>query len=673
MSPRGAQRQLGPITVLHRLGHGGMGSVYVGFHLEKMVFVAVKTLFAELAEEPKVRKRFEQEGKIYSRLSHPNIVGLIDTGESTEESPAFLALEYVNGTSLFNLMQQEGPFPPGDVLEIVEDLAKALDHAHSRNIIHRDVKPQNILINQDATVKLVDFGVSRLEGTTAGVGTDTGQVLGTYSYAAPEQNQGKEVDQTADLYSLGVITWELLTGQRFVKGGSPPEVVLQQMRGPPAPPSAHVPGLPKALDEIVETLCQPYPEDRFRSAEDLCHALRTLRRDLTEEGEAEVFFGDDVHEKWTLARSAFANRQLSLASSLCKFITGRQEDYAPAHFMLGKIYTEKNLPVNAISSFQRALMHQPGNADYMLDFALSLFRLGRVSEAHREVMRLLAQHPDEQLALGFEVVIRRRLREAEESELAAADDLSAPLWFEADENPSLIQEAPPEVRTSRSAAEAARASKASTVPPERDGGDLPAPGVLSRAAARGLSSPADHPAPAAGGPRVSPEKAQALSRLLPGLGHWVVGARRQGAVIAIVCLWLVAMLCVLVTWSPEGLGMDAARVFLLLSGLWCLAFVWSRVPAEAGELALRRHLQGQVEFDLGDGQLRINLGSRDLAASGQRLRVIRTLTQAGGAPVELELGVLRLDRIQDGYAEGRFETADPQHPAPAPGDRVELA
>ncbi len=677
-------RQLGPIRILGKLGHGGMGAVYVGFDLDSSRFVAVKTLFSELAEDPRVRARFEQEAKVYSRLDHPNIVRFLGRSPP-EERTQWISLEYVNGVSLRALLNDEGGLPPGDVLDLVEELARALDHAHSRGIIHRDVKPHNVLVNQDGVLKLVDFGIARVSNTS-GVGTETGQVLGTYLYAPPEQNQGKEIDQTADLYSVGVMAWEMLTGRHPFPGGNPQEIVLRQLKGPPDPPSSLVDGLPPELDEILASLCRPHPEDRFRSAADLGKALRGLRRSASSGRHAGTFFGDDVHEKWTLARGAYKNGQASLASSLARFVIRQRDDFAPAHFMLAKLYAERDLALNAIESFEKAVTLQPGNRVYLLEFALALYRMGRLSEAHKEVMRMLVADPEDRVAQGFEEILRERITRGRESELEREGAaLHAPLWFEDGAKPSEIL----------------RESKAETGPPAPPGAREP--GEIWKRVASGVPAPASGKSrgrgegsagPGAGGPGgqtassgavpipsespggpegLDPERAAGLSRLLPGLGHLWLGYRGRGLALIGVTLWLVALLGLAASWQVDGMFRSAARVGIGLLAGWCLIQVWIRSAREAVRLALRESTRSRIEKDLGAGTYRIGVGSRRGVRSGMLFQVLRATTATeGSTPVLVRLGELRIDRVRPHASEGLFEPSPGALDQPAEGDPVEL-
>lgn len=631
--------RLGSIRLLHRIGRGGMSTVQVGFDTESQRFVAVKALFPEVAHEERVRARFQQEAKVCQRLDHPNIVSFVSTGERPDGAP-YIALEYVKGTSLRELMNKVGRLPPGDVLEILEDLTKALDHAHSRGIIHRDIKPQNIVLNQDGILKLIDFGIAQVSGTS-GISTATGQVLATYSYAPPEQNQGKEIDQTADLYSVGALAWEMLVGRRFLTGSSPPQIVLQQTMGPPPPPSESVPGLPEELDELIRKLCMPYPEDRYRSASEVWQALRYMRRVLQDRQHSLTFYGDDLHEKWMLAKNAFNNGQLSLAMSLAKYLSKSHPDFAPAHFMLGKLYAERNLPFNSSDSFQRALELKPGNEDYMLDFSLAMVRLGRYQEANREILRLLAQDPRNRLARGFQTIIQELIEARKAAELDGADDEDeAPLWFDLD------PEETPEGARPR---------------PESGPGELPLPGILEEASAEGTASPP--PPMLESFPCVDIPRALTLSRYLPGLGHFFLGKREEGALLAGFTLLLASLLLGSLLWTPAHWSGRMIQALIGLPAAWGLFLTWRFTPDHTRRLARRLHLRGTVEARTRDGELRINIGRERGVAPRQIYQVLRE---------DQEIGELRIREVEEFGALGVPRILEPTVAPPGVGDRVEF-
>jgi tetratricopeptide (TPR) repeat protein len=503
-------------------------------------------------------------------------------------------------------------------------------------VIHRDIKPNNLIVNQDGILKLLDFGIAQLHGAS-GISTATGQVLATYAYAPPEQNQGKEIDRTADLYSMGALAWEMLVGRRFITGNSPPQVVLQQTMGPPPPPSEQVPGLTEAFDQVVRKLCMPYPEDRYRSASELAQALRTLRRSFQGREELLTFYGDEAHEKWIMAKSAYYNGQHSLAASLAQYITRQQDDFAPAHFLLGKLYAERGLAVNASDSFRRAIELSPRNEDYQLDFALALFRMGRNSEAQRELLRLLSSNPHNQLAAGFYDVVLEAVLEQKAAELADADPLEeAPLWLE--DGPRPAEEIPERA-----------------TPPGEDPSRISSPsrpGTLTGDGPRVAGAPVF--------PEVDETRAREVSRLIPGIAHLQLGAPREGAALLAAAIGLVLALgFLLIAWSPQGWLDRLLRGALSLAAMAAAAQLWTRAPEDAYRRARRLNLRGGVTACPSLERVRVNLGSDRGAAPGQVFELTR------GDQV---LGTIVLEEVDTYSASGPFQASPVSGGAPAPGD-----
>lgn len=636
-TPQRERRRLGPIRLFHRIGRGGMSTVYVGFHEDLQRFVAVKILFPEVAQEAKSRARFEQEGKVYARLRHPNIISFVESGVDEDDTP-FLALEYVEGRSLHELIQDHGTLPPGDVLEVLEELTKALDHAHANGVIHRDIKPNNLIVNQDGILKLLDFGIAQLQGTS-GISTATGQVLATYAYAPPEQNQGKEIDKTADFYAMGALAWEMLVGRRFITGNSPPQVVLQQTMGPPPPPSKHVPGLPEGFDLVIRKMCMPYPEDRYRSAGELAQALRELRRSFQGREELLTFYGDEVHEKWIMAKSAYYNEQHSLAASLAQYIVREQDDFAPAHFLIGKLYATRGLAINASDSFRRAIELSPHNEDYQLDFALALYRMGRYPEAQRELLRLLSHNPHNPLAAGFHEVVQEAVQAGKAAELADADELEeAPLWLEDGPRPA---KQIPATDPGEGLGEAEATSRPGTL--TGDNSRLPSVPVF---------------------PEVDESRARDVSRLIPGIAHLQLGAPREGVALLVVAAGLLASLFfLLVAWSPASWSAGVLRGLLSLAALAAASQLWSRAPADAYRRARRLNLRGGVTACPSLDRVRVNLGSDRGAEAGQVFELTRD---------DQVLGTIVLEEVDTYSACGPFVASPVSPGTPAPGDTARL-
>ncbi len=228
------------------LGFGGMSEVHRGRDLRLGRDVAVKVLRADLARDPSFQARFRREAQNAASLNHPAIVAVYDTGETAGETGPvpYIVMEYVDGDTLRDVLKQEGPLPPRRAMEIVADVCAALDFSHRHGIVHRDVKPANIMLNRAGAVKVMDFGIARAVSDGQATMTATSAVIGTAQYLSPEQARGESVDARSDVYATGCVLYELLTGQPPFTGDSPVAIAYQHVREAPRPPSEVHPGCP---------------------------------------------------------------------------------------------------------------------------------------------------------------------------------------------------------------------------------------------------------------------------------------------------------------------------------------------------------------------------------------------------------------------------------------------
>jgi beta-lactam-binding protein with PASTA domain/tRNA A-37 threonylcarbamoyl transferase component Bud32 len=247
------------------IARGGMAEVYLARDQLLDRPVAVKVLFAEYARDPSFVERFRREAQSAANLNHPNIVAIYDWGQ--ERGTYFIVMEYVRGRSLRDVVQVNGPFSARRTAEIGAEIAGALEFAHRNGVVHRDVKPGNVLITADGDIKVTDFGIARA-GTSEAL-TQTGAVMGTAAYFSPEQAQGFAVDGRSDVYSLGVVLYEMVTGAPPFSGESPVAVAYKHVREEPEPPAARAPDLPPDLQQIILTAMAKDPDSRYQTADEL--------------------------------------------------------------------------------------------------------------------------------------------------------------------------------------------------------------------------------------------------------------------------------------------------------------------------------------------------------------------------------------------------------------------
>jgi serine/threonine-protein kinase len=301
------------------LGFGGMSEVHLARDLRLHRDVAVKVLRADLARDPSFYLRFRREAQNAAALNHPAIVAVYDTGEAeTAAGPLpYIVMEYVDGITLRDIVHNDGPIPPRKALEIIADACQALNFSHQHGIIHRDVKPANIMISRTGAVKVMDFGIARALADSHSV-TQTAAVIGTAQYLSPEQARGESVDARSDVYSLGCVLYEVLTGEPPFVGDSPVAVAYQHVREAPVPPSGRHEGLSPELDAVVLKALAKNPDNRYQTAAEMRTDL--VRVHNGEPPEAPKVLTDA--ERTSLLSSAGAHR-----SSQPIEVPPRQPDY----------------------------------------------------------------------------------------------------------------------------------------------------------------------------------------------------------------------------------------------------------------------------------------------------------------------------------------------------------
>ncbi|MDI2032648.1 Stk1 family PASTA domain-containing Ser/Thr kinase [Saccharopolyspora sp. TS4A08] len=253
------------------LGYGGMSEVHKGRDTRLSRDVAVKILRADLARDPTFQLRFRREAQNAAALNHPAIVAVYDTGETDSENGPlpYIVMEYVDGRTLRDIVKTEGPLSPRRAMEVMADASAALDFSHRHGIVHRDVKPANIMITRSGAVKVMDFGIARALHDGQAAVTQTAAVIGTAQYLSPEQARGEAVDARSDVYASGCVLFELLTGEPPFTGDSPVAVAYQHVREEPRKPSDVVPATPASLDAVVLKALSKNPANRYQSAAEM--------------------------------------------------------------------------------------------------------------------------------------------------------------------------------------------------------------------------------------------------------------------------------------------------------------------------------------------------------------------------------------------------------------------
>ena len=268
--------RLGHYEIVARIGHGGMGDVYRGYERALDREVAIKVLPAELARSDDFVRRFRAEATAAAKLIHPNIIQMFFFGEDAGHH--FFGMQYVEGESLADLLARQKKLPVTETLAIVEQALAGLAAAHSQGMVHRDIKPGNILLDsRNRRALLADFGlVKSLEDSVTGH-TATGVVMGTVDYISPEQGRGQAVDGRSDLYSMGVLLYHLLAGRLPFEADNPTALIFQHVYEPPPPLAKTAPHVPAPLATMIEKLLAKSPDDRYQTAEEVLIDLRAFR------------------------------------------------------------------------------------------------------------------------------------------------------------------------------------------------------------------------------------------------------------------------------------------------------------------------------------------------------------------------------------------------------------
>ena len=264
-------QRIGKYQIVRELGKGAMGTVYEGFDPGIERKVAIKTILAEhlmVGSGESAVVRFRREAQAGGRLQHPGIVGIYEYGE--ENDLTFIVMEYVEGQELLRLMRAKGKFGLAEVMIIMRQLLEALDYSHSRGVVHRDIKPANVMVLDGLQIKVMDFGIARIQSSSL---TQVGTVLGTPTHMAPEQLMGQSADGRADLWSAGVLLYELLTGHNPFAADTPAAVMHRVMQIEPAPLLGQVAGVPVGLDAVISCALAKDPANRFQSASEFLQAL----------------------------------------------------------------------------------------------------------------------------------------------------------------------------------------------------------------------------------------------------------------------------------------------------------------------------------------------------------------------------------------------------------------
>ena len=280
MNKEGYERYVGRVfdnryRIMKTIGVGGMAVVFRAYDLSEKHTVALKMLREEIAGDEAQVRRFVNESKAVAMLSHPNVVKIYNISVRSEIK--FIVMEYIEGITLKDYMTRKGVLSFGEIISYTEQILHALEHAHSKGVVHRDIKPQNIMLLKNGVIKVMDFGIAKLPNAETLTLTD--KAIGTVFYISPEQAGGKDIDRRSDLYSLGVMIYEMSCGKLPFYDESPITVALKQINDEPLPPRSINPSIPRGLEQIILSAMEKSPEDRFQSATQMLRQIARLKAD----------------------------------------------------------------------------------------------------------------------------------------------------------------------------------------------------------------------------------------------------------------------------------------------------------------------------------------------------------------------------------------------------------
>lgn len=392
----------GRYLILEELGKGGMGSVYKAFDKEVEEKIALKMIKPEIATDEKVIQRFRNELKIARKISHKNVCRMFDLGR--EGNTYYIAMEYVSGEDLKSSVRRMGPLSTGKVLGFATEICEGLAEAHRLGIVHRDLKPQNIMIDRDGIARIMDFGIARsreLKGMT-----ENGSTIGTPEYMSPEQVEGEDIDQRSDIYSMGVILYEMVTGRTPFEGKTPMSVAMKHVTEKPKEPRGLNIQISEDLSRVIMKCMEKAKARRYQSALDLLYALKEIER------------GIPAIERVKPARRPLTSREITVSFSIRKFLIPvaavlgaviigggvwyfvlRPERSKPTSPV--SVHTKENILAaaheslrdedysGALDLFNRILEIDPKDPDVRLNIAIILKEQGKIEEAVQEFERVI--------------------------------------------------------------------------------------------------------------------------------------------------------------------------------------------------------------------------------------------------------------------------------------------
>lgn len=386
------------------LGEGGMSKVVLAFDIKRLRFVALKFLHQNVQKNQALLARMRREVAIYRTLEHKNVVGLVE--DALDQSPPYMALEFLRGTSLEEFLQNHpGPLPPADAFQIFSDLTEALHITHRQGVVHRDIQPANVVLTYMGWAKVLDYGIAYREDDL--LRTNPGTIMGTLVYGSPEQNMGIQVDPRSDMYSLGLLLYEMLTGRRALAGENLAQIRGSQAKDLPSP-RLLVPSIPVELDDICQNLTTRMAEDRFENATKLLIELGKLRVG-NNSFESRLFSSPRARRRQALRKGVFEEKW-AFVENMAARIQSKGEAEAEVFFFRAKALHALGRWEEAVAEFHGALSRAPHQLQWWVDYVVARIQQGEPDRA-REVLKDCPQEGpeiDRKLIRALENLLDRR-------------------------------------------------------------------------------------------------------------------------------------------------------------------------------------------------------------------------------------------------------------------------
>lgn len=355
-------------AITQRLAHGGMATVYRAMDTRLDREVALKILRPNMAEDPAVIEKFEAEAKNTAKINHPHVVNVYDQGVGTagDGTVAFLAMEFIEGHTLREVMRAAGRMTVEETWNIAVPIIRGVAAAHQVGLVHRDIKPENVLVSNDGDIKVADFGLARAASNHTGTGM---ALMGTVSYMSPELVTGEQADERSDVYALGIVIFEMLTGQRPFSGESAVAIAVQHTNSRVPAPSTFVPGISAAVDDIVLHMTEPSPEDRPADATEVLILIQHL---LENPEAAEELAGQDNTDDATQVFNEAATGTFGIQEHADDAVGGMEPPPPPQPnvTVLPPSVTAEASPMGVIDHYQRPVVaHQSAATPQVRDFS----------------------------------------------------------------------------------------------------------------------------------------------------------------------------------------------------------------------------------------------------------------------------------------------------------------